>query len=132
MNDEKTLQDLQTLTAQLGQTGFYNSKGYYTNTDSMNDKIETIYGDTAVEACYLTSPGVKWNGMVFDIDLDKVSSGFRDAVRDKVMISLVNPKTKVAKMATYSHAIAGICDRYIYKIKMRDNDDMSVVISNIH
>jgi hypothetical protein len=87
---------------------------------------ETIHG------CYLSSPGVKWNGMVFDIDLDKVQSEFRDAVRDKVMISLINPKTGVAKIATYSHAITGICDRYIYKIKMRDNDDISVVISNIH
>jgi hypothetical protein len=85
-----------------------------------------------IQGCYLSNPGVKWNGMVFDIDLDKVSSEFRDAVRDKVMVSLINPKTGVAKMATYSHAITGIGNRYIYKIKMRDNDDISVVISNIH
>jgi hypothetical protein len=86
----------------------------------------------SIHGCYLTSRGVKWNGVVFDIDLNNVSSEFRDAVRDKVMVSLINPKTGVAKIATYSHAIAGICDRYIYKIKMLDSEDLTVVISNIN
>jgi hypothetical protein len=102
------------------------------NVQTIQGRLSSPTDVQTIQGCFLSSPGVKWNGSVFIIDLDRVSLGFRDAVRDRVMVSLVNPKTGVAKMATYSHAITGICDTYIYKIKMRDSEDLTVVISNIN
>jgi len=77
--------------------------------------------------CDITDQGVEWNGYIFKIDLYKVSSQVRDAVRDKEPICLYNPVTKQSRIGKYTHGVF----EYDYKAIDYPRNDIRIVITNV-
>jgi hypothetical protein len=137
MNDKKTLQDLQTLTAQLNQTGFYDSKGYYTNTDSQSilDTLKSlsdlINEENKSLTIDITTSNVIWDGHTFIIKLDALAMEFCLAIRDKKDIQLYNPNTNVTITARYAHELK-VSDRVDCRYDVIiDNKIIPVIFLNV-
>lgn len=87
--------------------------------------------------CDITGEGVEWNGHIFTIDLYKVPSQVRDAVRDKEPICLYNPVTKQTRTGKYDHSVitASAPNRhteYVYRAtNYTSANDIRIVITNI-
>lgn len=88
--------------------------------------------------CDITDGGVTWNGSIFTIDLYKVPSQVRDAVRDKEPICLYNPVTKQTRIGKYHHSVIAAVDRHIEYVYRATNytastagNDIRIVIINV-
>ena len=88
--------------------------------------------------CDITDGGVEWNGHIFTIDLYKVPSQVRDAVRDKEPICLYNPVTKQTRIGKFDHSIIKAVDRhteYVYRAtnytSVNALNDIRIVITNV-
>lgn len=85
--------------------------------------------------CDITSEGVEWNGHIFKIDLYKVTSAVRDAVRDKEPICLYNPITKQTRIGKYDHSVITAVDRHLeYVYRAADNsteNHFRIIITNV-
>ena len=88
--------------------------------------------------CDITDGGVEWNGHIFTIDLYKVPSQVRDAVRDKEPICLYNPVTKQTRIGKYHHSVITAADRhteYVYRATnytaSTAGNDIRIVIINV-
>jgi len=113
MNDIKpyTLQAIQMIATQFHQTGFYNSNGNYTNTDSQSilDALKSlsvlINEENKSLTIDITTSNVIWDGHTFIIKLDGLAMEFCLAIRDKKDIQLYNPNTNVTITARYAHEL---------------------------
>ena len=85
--------------------------------------------------CDITDEGVEWNGSIFKLDLYKVPSQVRDAVRDKEPICLYNPVTKQTRIGKYHHSVITAADRHIEYVYRATNytseNDIRIVITNV-
>ena len=85
--------------------------------------------------CDITGEGVGWNGHIFTIDLYKVPSQVRDAVRDKEPICLYNPVTKQTRIGKYDHSVIRAVDRHLEYVYRATNNplanDFRIVITNV-
>ena len=83
----------------------------------------------------ITGEGVEWNGSIFKIDLYKVPSQVRDAVRDKEPICLYNPVTKQTRIGKFDHSVIAAVDRHIEYVYRATNytseNDIRIVIINV-
>lgn len=111
MNDKKSLLDIQSIANQFYQTGFYNSKGDYTNTDSqtlldtLKSLSDLINEENKSLTIDITTSNVIWDGWTFTIKLDGLAMEFCLAIRDKKDIQLYNPNTNVTITARYAHEL---------------------------
>ena len=85
--------------------------------------------------CSITDEGVEWNGHIFTIDLYKVPSQVRDAVRDKEPICLYNPVTRQTRIGKFDHSVITAVDRHIEYVYRATNytsvNDIRIVITNV-
>ena len=99
----------------------------------MNESPHAVYA-----VCDITGEGVEWDGHIFTIDLYKVPSQVRDAVRDKEPVCLYNPVTKQTRIGKYDHSViaaANIHTEYVYRAinytSVNALNDLRIVITNI-
>jgi hypothetical protein len=85
--------------------------------------------------CDITGEGVEWTGHIFKIDLYKVPSQVRDAVRDKEPVCLYNPVTKQTRIAKYDHSVTLAVDRhleYVYRVtQYPSGSDFRIILTNV-
>jgi len=96
----------------------------------MTDSPHAVYA-----VCDITGEGVEWNGHIFTIDLYKVPSVVRDAVRDKEPICLYNPGTNRTRVGKFDHSVITAVDRhiqYVYRVtQYSSGNDFRIVITNV-
>lgn len=139
MNDEKsyTLQDIQSIANQFYQSGFYNSKGDYTNTDSqtlldtLKSLSDIINEENEPLTIDITKPNVIWNGHTFIIKLVGLPMSYSIAIRKSEDIQLYNPNTDVTITARYAHELK-VSDRVDYRYDVIiDNKIIPVIFLNV-
>ena len=97
-------------------------------------QVESPHAVYAV--CDIMGVGVSWNGHIFIIDLYKVPTQVRDAIRDKEPICLYNPETEQSRIGKYNHSVITSGSRHLQSVYTIANypgvSNIRIVITNVN